>query len=100
MKRFFCTAVASLIGSQAFGMPGAFLASADGIIAIVYEPNVRNKLGDDIEISSVTRTKGYLFSVATGDCTLNVEIERYTDPGEPTPMVPKRRVKIGTLNCK
>jgi hypothetical protein len=97
--KFLIGVAASICSMSVLAMPGDFLASADDVIAIIYSNEVRSNLGDDIKISSVARTEGMKFLITAGDCSLKVEVERYTDPNEPTPMVPKRRVLIGEKQC-
>ena len=97
--KFLVGLAACVYSMSGFAMPGAFLASADDVVAIIFSKEVRSKLGNDVEISSVVRTVGMNFLITADNCSLKVEVERYNDPNEPTPMVPKRRVLIGEKQC-
>jgi hypothetical protein len=98
-KKNLLSVLALAATSPALGMPQAFLASADDVIAIVYSHDVVEKLGDENEIQAIVRKEGNQFEVSAGTCKLQVTVIRYNDPNEPTPMIPKRRVELGDLTC-
>jgi hypothetical protein len=88
-----------LASSTAFAFPQEFLASADDVIAIVYSREVIAKLGPNKNISAIVRIGPEQFEISAGACTLQVRVIRVSNPNEPVPMVPERRVEIGQMRC-
>lgn len=84
----------------AMGNPPPFLDTADDIRAVIYDKDVIGKLGNKHPIEQVTRLKDTEYEVESGGCQLKVDVEKVNPaPNEPAPLIPQRKVHLGTHTC-